>query len=132
MSDLPSPSYRGLMISALVLLAVGWPGLFLLLSNTLPTVGPRWLFFFLLVLAATGTALPFVWLLNRRFAGDPAPASSVLLRQGLLGGLYAALCTWLQINRSLNLSLALLLAVGLFAIDWFLRLLERSSWRPGR
>ncbi len=132
MSDLPSPSYRGLMISALVLLAVGWPGLFLLLSNTLPTVGPRWLFFFLLVLAATGTALPFVWLLNRRFAGDPAPASSVLLRQGLLVGLYAALCTWLQINRSLNLSLALLLAVGLFAIDWFLRLLERSSWRPGR
>ncbi len=132
MSDLPSPSYRGLMISALVLLAVGWPGLFLLLSNTLPTVGPRWLFFFLLVLAATGTALPFVWLLNRRFAGDPAPASSVVLRQGLLVGLYAALCTWLQINRSLNLSLALLLAVGLFAIDWFLRLLERSSWRPGR
>ena len=131
MSDQPSPGYRSLMISALVLAAIGWPGVLLVVATTLPRVGPRWLFFFLLILAATGTALPFVWLLHRRFASDRAPAP-VLLRQGLWVGLYTSLCTWLQINRSLGLSLALLIAAGLAAFEWFLRLRERSTWRPER
>jgi hypothetical protein len=131
MSDLPSPSYRSLIISALVLAAVGWPGLILVVTATLPTVGPRWLFFFLLTLAITGTSLPFVWLLHRRFATDLAPAT-VLLRQGLWVGVYFALCAWLQINRSLNITLALAIAAGLTAFEWFLRLRERSTWRPGR
>ncbi len=120
------------MISAFILFTVGWSGLYLLLTTTLPTVGPRWLFFFLLTLAATGSALPFVWLLHRRFGGLQPAAPSVLLRQGLLVGLYAGIVMWLQINRGLDLSLALLLAAGLAAIEWFMRLLERSAWRPDR
>ncbi len=127
-----SPRYRGLLLSALVLVAIGWPGLFLLVTTTLPTVGPRWLFFFLLTLGSTGTALPFVWLLHRRFAADdPAPAG-VLLRQGLWVGLYLALCAWLQLNRSLTLPMALLLGVGLAAVEWVLRQIERAAWRPRR
>jgi hypothetical protein len=132
MSDLPSSDYRSLTIAAGILSASGWIGLFLLLNFTLPTVGPRWLFFFLWVLASTGTALPFVWLLHRRFlSGQPAPAL-VLLRRALIFGFYSSICLWLQINRSLTLSLALLLALGLITFEGFLRLLERSTWRPGR
>ncbi|MCH8339384.1 MAG: hypothetical protein IH858_11195, partial [Chloroflexi bacterium] len=112
-----------------LLLAIGWTGLYFLVATTLPTVGPRWLFFFLLIIAVTGTALPFVWLLHKRFG--PAP-SAVLLRQALWVALFASLGVWLQINRALTLSLALLLGIGFILVEWFLRLLERSVWRPNR
>ncbi len=120
---------RGLFATALLLLAIGWTGLYFLVATTLPTVGPRWLFFFLLIIAVTGTALPFVWLLHKRFG--PAP-SAVLLRQALWVALFASLGVWLQINRALTLSLALLLGIGFILVEWFLRLLERSVWRPNR
>ena len=120
---------RGLFATALLLIAIGWTGLYLLMATTLPTVGPRWLFFFLLTIAVTGTALPFVWLLHKRVG--PA-TSSVLLRQALWVALFVSLCVWLQINRSLTLSLALLLGVGFILVEWFLGLLERSVWRPNR
>lgn len=120
---------RGLFATALLLIAVGWTGLYLLLATSMPTVGPRWLFFFLLTVAVTGTALPFVWLLHKRFGAAP---STVLLRQALWVALYVSLLAWLQINRSLTLSLGLLLGVGFILLEWFLRLLERSVWRPER
>jgi hypothetical protein len=126
------PNYRNLMITATILIIVGWLGLILLLLTTLPTVGPRWLFFFLWTVAITGTSLPFIWLLHRRFGVSQEAQSPILLRQGLFVGLYASTCIWLQINRSLNIWLALFLAAGLAAIEWFLRILERSRWRPGR
>ena len=132
MSDLSSPDYRSLMIAAIILAAIGWLGLYLLLITTLPTVGPRWLFFFLWTIATTGTAIPFIWLLHRRFGSSQPARSSILLRQGLWVGLYATVCIWLQINRSLSIPLALLLVTGLAAIEWFLRLLERSTWRSDR
>jgi hypothetical protein len=46
-------------------------------------------------------------------------------------GFFGATCTWLQIGRTLNLSTTLLLAAGLSAIEWFLRMRERSRWEPG-
>jgi hypothetical protein len=132
MFDRPSSNYRSLLIAALILAIIGWLGLFLLLIGTLPTVGPRWLFFFLLALAITGTALPFIWLLHRRFAEQSDIPAVVLLRRALLVTIYGELCIWLQINRSLNLSLAILLGLGLIAIEWFLRMLDRSKWRSTR
>ncbi|TFH37833.1 MAG: hypothetical protein E4G99_01355 [Anaerolineales bacterium] len=133
MSDPSSSTYRSLMIAAGVLALSGWLGLVLLLTTALPTVGPRWLFFFLLSLTSTGTSLPFLRLLDRRFSSerDAAPPNA-LLRQALFVGLYADLCMWLQINRSLSLPLAILIALGLFAIQRLLRLVDRSQWRPWR
>jgi hypothetical protein len=119
------------MVAALVLAAIGWPGVLLIVTTTLPTVGPRWLFFLFLTAAVTGTVLPFVWVLHRRFAGEAVPPP-VLLRQALWVGLYTGLCVWLQVNRSLSLSLALLIAGGLAAFEWLIRVRERSTWRPGR
>ncbi len=118
------------MVSALVMASVGWLGLLFVLIGTRPTVGPRWLFFFLGTLAATGTALPFVWLLNRRFSNVDRVPSGVLLREALLFGLYAGLCAWLQINRALTLPLALLLAGVLAALEWLLRQVDRNLTRP--
>jgi hypothetical protein len=100
------------------------------MQTTQPTVGPRWLFFFLLTIAVTGTALPFAWLLRRRFAPQAPVPAGVLLRQGIWVGLYAGLLVWLQVNRSLDLSLAILLGLALIIFEWLLRLMERSTWRP--
>jgi hypothetical protein len=132
MNETPSHDYRGLMLTGILLSGAGWYGLFLLINYSLPTLGPRWLFFFLWTAATSGTALPFLWLLNRRFRSSNPASPKVLLREGLFVGLYAAVCLWLQLNRALNLTLALLLALALFAIEWLLLLVERSTWRPNR
>jgi hypothetical protein len=132
MLDPPSNNYRSLIIAAIIMAVVGWVGLILLLFTTLPTVGPRWLFFFLLTLAITGTALPFVWLLHRRFSKNGDAPSSTLLREALLFSLYIEVLIWLQINRSLSLSLAILFALSLMGIEYLLRILERSRWRSYR
>ncbi len=127
-----SPNHKSLLAAAVLLAVGGWLGLWLVVNYTLPTIGSRWMFFLLLTLAVSGSALPMVWLLHRRFGGSrPAPAG-VLLRQGLWAGLLASLCVWLQINRNLTLPLAFVLGASLFALEWLLRLLERSSRRSIR
>jgi len=128
MLDPSSNNYRSLIIAAIIMAVVGWVGLIFLLFTTLPTVGPRWLFFFLSTLAITGTTLPFVWLLHGRFSKNGYAPSSTLLREALLFALYVEVLIWLQINRSLSLSLAILFALSLIGIEYLLRILERSRW----
>jgi len=120
------------MIAAALLAAIGWVGLILLVNAALPTIGPRWLFFLFLTTAVTGTSLPFVWLLHRRFDRGAPASPGVLLRQGLLVGLYVSLCLWLQVNRALSLSLALAIALGFGVIEGLIHLTERSRWKPSR
>lgn len=125
-----SPPVSHFIPAALILGISGWGGLFALVNYTLPTVGPRWLFFFLSVIALTGTAMPAVAFLNRRFPTTPPPDHSVILREAIWFGLYGATLAWLQIGRVLTPPLALLLAVGLFLIEALLRMRERSLWKP--
>ena len=129
MNEPPQYNYRGLMLSAVILMIIGWYGLYLLMNATLPYLGPRWLFYLLWTSACTGTSLPFLWLLNRRFRTSDPASPKVLLREGLLIGLYAATCLWLQLNRMLNLTLALILAIGIFIIEWLLLIIERTARR---
>ncbi|HZD56123.1 MAG TPA: hypothetical protein VE136_05350 [Anaerolineales bacterium] len=130
MSSESSPSVGHFLPAAFILAISGWVGLFFLINYTLPTVGPRWLFFFLGVLALTGTALPIVAFLNRRFQSNPPANSVVIVRQSIWVGVYGATLAWLQIGRALTLALAVLLALGLIVIEWLLRLRERSQWNP--
>ena len=58
MKEQPSPNYSGLMLAAILLSTAGCGGLFLLLTGTRPTLGPRWLFYFLGTAGITGFALP--------------------------------------------------------------------------
>jgi hypothetical protein len=125
-----SPRVANFLPAAIILIIVGWGGLIALIITTLPTVGPRWLFFFLLVLAITGTMLPIVAFLNRRFQSTPPPTAMVIVRQSLWFAVYAATLVWLQMGRVLNPALAILLAIGLFLIEFLLRLSEKSQWKP--
>ncbi|MCK6584379.1 MAG: hypothetical protein L6Q49_14885, partial [Anaerolineales bacterium] len=54
-------------VTAFALAAIGWGGLYLVITMTLPFVWSRWGFFALLLMALTGTALPVVYYLHQRF-----------------------------------------------------------------
>ena len=111
---------------------LGWSGLYWVVFFTSPSGGTRWVFFFSGVLALTGTVLPFVAFLNRRFPSNPPPTSAVIVRQAIWVGIYLPTLAWLRIGRVLTPSLALLLALSLALIEWFIRLRERSQWKPDR
>ena len=118
------------MPTTVILMILGWGGLFAILTYTTPSGGTRWAFFFAGVLALTGTALPAVAYLNQRFPSTPPPTPLVIIRQAILIGIYLPTLAWLRIGRVLSPALALLLAVGLILIEWLLRLRERSQWKP--
>ena len=126
------PSFRAILWISLVLILIGWGGLVVLLMQTLPTLAPRWLFFFLLMLALSGTALPAAYFLNRRFPSNPPVESGVVLREAMWFGVYGSLLAWLQMGRVLTSGLALVLLVGMILVELLLRMGESSSWRPAR
>ncbi len=117
---------------SLVLTIIGWGGLVLLIQNALPTLLPRWLFFFMGVLALSGPALPIVYFLNKRFPSDPPVEGMVILRQALWVGVYGCTVAWLQLGRVLTLGLIFILAGVFVLIEFLLRLFERSRWNPKR
>lgn len=121
--------YLGLYIAAVLMAAGGWAGLYYLIVETLPLVGPRWLFFVLWLTALTGTSVPFAHYLNRRFSRRTAPAW-VLLRQSLWVGIFGAISAWLLIGRTLTWVNGLVLITVLFVIEWLLQLREGSRYSP--
>lgn len=115
---------------SIVLTVIGWVGLLLVIRGTVPTLAPRWLFFFLGVLALTGPALPLMYLLNKRFPSDPPVEDMVILRQALWVGVFGSTLAWLQLGRVLTPPMALILAGVFMLIEFLLRLFERSRWKP--
>ena len=117
-------------LSALLMMIVGWGGLYILVNYTLPYVWPRWAFFILLLLGLTGTALPIVYFFHRRFADEKPAEANVIIRQALWFGVYGATLAWLQMDGLVTIYIILGLAGGLAAIEYFTRLREKSHWKP--
>ncbi len=132
MENQQSPSVKMILPAALILALVGWAGLGGVVYFSLPTVGPRWLFFFFAVLAITGTFMPLIAYLNHRFPSKPPVGLNVILRQAIWIGIFIPTLAWLQIARVLTISLAGLLAISIVIIEILLRLRERSRWKPRR
>jgi hypothetical protein len=124
------PTAKSFIPTALLLILIGGGGFILVLYQTLPTLGPRWLFFFFTVLAVTGLILPIAAYLNRRFPASPAVSNSTILREAILAGIFAPTLAWLQLNRALTGSVAIILAIGFVLLEWFIRLREQSRWKP--
>jgi hypothetical protein len=122
--------FRPFAISSLFLILVGWGGLALVVYLAVPLVWFRWGFFALLILALTGTVLPIVYFFHRRFPDQPPADASVIIRQSVWFGVYGATLAWLQLGRLVTVYVILGLAGGLFAIEYFIRLRERSRWKP--
>jgi hypothetical protein len=125
-----SPSIFTFLPVFLFLMLIGWSGLAVLVWYTPPTIWPRWLFFFLSVLAFTGTAIPVAAFLNIRFPSSPPATTGTVMRQALWVGIYFSTLEWLRISRVLSLAIALLVAAAFIAAEALLRVRERSQWKP--
>jgi hypothetical protein len=110
---------------------IGWIGAAVLVLFTLPFLFPRWLFFFSLFLAFTGTALPVVWYLNRRFSAERFPSDGILLREALEAASLGVFLIWLQAGRIFTAFLGWVFFGALLTVEIFLRIYERSRWSPG-
>ena len=115
---------------SLVLILIGAGGLMIVILGTVPTLAPRWLFFFFGVLALTGPALPLTYLLNKRFPSDPPVDGRVIIRQALWVGIFGSTVAWLQLGRVMTAGLVLILAGVFVLIEFLLRLFEHSRWKP--
>ena len=123
--------FSAILITSILLFFVGALGLVLLFSLTVPTLGPRWLLFFLITLAGSGLALPGAYFLNLRFPSNPPAQGSVLVREALFFGLYVDLLVWLRFGKVLNFAIIIFLLVGFGLIEFLLRWLERSRFVAG-
>ncbi|NPV85606.1 MAG: hypothetical protein HPY45_06305 [Anaerolineae bacterium] len=123
------PSIHLFVLTGIVLAIFGWGGLIWLVMFTLPYLGPRWLLFFLVVVALSGTAMPVVAYINRRLSVKHGFEANAVVRQSLWVGIYADLLIWLQLGRVLTFNIAIYLLIGFAAIETLLRLRETSRWR---
>lgn len=123
-------AFGSVLITSILLILIGGLGLFLLFNLTLPTLGPRWLLFFLLTFLASGVALPFAYFLNLRFPSIPPAPDIVLMREALFFGLYIDLMTWLQLGKALNFAAAVFLFIGFGLIEFLLRWREHNRFVP--
>jgi hypothetical protein len=125
----PFPASLFLMAAAFAF--AGWGGVAGVIFLTLPFLLPRWLFFFSLFLAFTGTALPMVWYLNRRFTADRFPSEGVLVREALEAGSLGVFLVWLQAGRMFTAFLGWVFFAAFLAVELLLRVYENSRWSPG-
>ena len=123
------PNLKGYLPLVLILIFVGFGGLFILFNLTQPTILPRWLFFFMVVIGVTGLALPTVVFLYQRFPSGHVPAQGVIIRQSLWAGIFIALILWLRLGQVFNLGVGLIVLVGITLLEIALRFGERSLWR---
>ncbi|MDX1663083.1 MAG: hypothetical protein R3272_04770 [Candidatus Promineifilaceae bacterium] len=80
------------------------------------------------VVATTGLALPLAYYINRRFSPPPHdPAFLTVVRQAMWIGVWIAFCMWLQMNRSLGLAVAGLVAAVLAMFEILLYVRTRAS-----
>ncbi|MBK8432637.1 MAG: hypothetical protein IPL28_15680 [Chloroflexi bacterium] len=80
-------------------------------------------------LSGIGLAMPLVYYLNKRFWPQQLGAMLVL-RQAMWVGLWSAACTWLQMNRALNLAVALLVAIIFVLIEGLIVVRQKASSQP--
>ncbi|MBI4731531.1 MAG: hypothetical protein HY781_05280 [Chloroflexi bacterium] len=124
------PPFRPFLTAAIILFVLG-AGFFALAVFALePTVWPKWLFFFGGTLALTGLGLPAAWFLNLRFPSEPPAGAHVILRQASWVGVFGGLLAWLQQEGLVSLGILAGLGLGLFVIEYLIRMRERSLWRP--
>jgi hypothetical protein len=122
-------SFKQYLLSTLALFLLGWGGLAVILLYFAPFVWARWGFYVFGIMALTGTALPIVYFLHRRFPSEPPAEPNVIVRQAMWVGVYGATLAWLQLGHLVTLYVILGLAGGLIAAEYFIRLREKANRR---
>jgi len=130
MNQSPLPPVSFYIPAAVILSIAGWGGLAAVIYYLLPTLGARWLFFFLIVTAVSGMALPISAYLNLRFPSNPPATIFIIVREALMAAFFVAALVWLQLGRVLTPALVLLLGLSIGGVELLIRLRERSRWQP--
>lgn len=123
---------RGLLLASLLMTIGGWAGLIYLVTATRPRIGGEiWLFFILLQIAVTGTAIPLMRWLTLRMARKPEqlPLTGLVARRSVWVGIIAVTCAWLMIPRYLSLPIILILILLFLVVEVFLRNRELAHER---
>lgn len=82
------------------------------------------------LVAATGIAMPIAYFLNWRFdslRGGPSLHFLVILRQSMWVGFWVSFCFWLQMNRTLGIAVAILVAAVLVLFEFLLQIRARAT-----
>ena len=122
--------FKSFGLSALALTLIGFGGLYVIITQTLPFVPARWAFFVFMFMGLTGIALPIVYFLHKRFPSEPLAESNVIMRQSFWVGVYGSTLAWLQLGKLVTLNVMLVLAGGFIAAEYFIRLREKANRRP--
>lgn len=130
MNEKGSPPVKTILPIALILAVPGWIILIYLITNTLPDLGNRWLFYVAVIITITGSSLPGIAYLNRIIKPFGPATYEIIIREGILIGLYCAILLWLNKGQILTFGLALILIIGLILVELLLRLRNRSQWTP--
>ena len=78
--------------------------------------------------ATTGLIMPLIYYANVRFReGVESPSFLIIVRQAMWVGLWLAFCLWLQMNRSLGIAVAGLVAAVLLTFEVLLQVRDRAS-----
>lgn len=118
-----------LLFSGIVSLTA-WSGLGLILIYLPPTIGPRWLFFFFLFVAIASISLPLFLLINQRIEHGRNHGIFPAIRESMELAFYVNLVIWLKFGRVLDTITAILVLFVIVAIEFFIRLFERSRFQP--
>jgi len=100
------------------------------MTQTLPNLGNRWMFFAATVFAVTGTAVPLVAYLNRIIKPFGPATFEMIVRESTLIGVYAGILIWLNKGQVLTYGLAGILGIGFIIVELLIRLRTRSEWHP--
>jgi hypothetical protein len=124
------PDHIGVLLAAAVMFIIGWGGLYWLVTTHPPRLGAElWLFFFLGLMAITGTVVPIVRYLNMAFTPVHAEpiAGGIIVRQSVWIGLFCVILAWMQILRVISPANIFFLALVFIIIEVFLRSRERDT-----
>ena len=130
MDDKGSPPVKTFLPISLILAIPGWILLIYLVTKTVPELQNRWLFYAAIVITVTGSSFPAVAYLNRVIKPFGSANYEIVIREGIMIGLYTAILLWLNNGQVLSFGLALILAVGLTLVALLIRLRNRSAWSP--
>ena len=130
MEDKGSPPVKTFLPISLILAVPGWILLIYLVTQTVPELGNRWFFYAAIVITITGSSFPAVAYLNRIIKPFGPANFEIVIREGIMIGLYTAILLWLNKGQVLSLGLALILAIGLILVELLNRLRNRSAWHP--
>ncbi len=130
MKTRPNSSFLPYLVSATLLVLLGFGLAAMAIIYLPPVVWARWLLFFGGTVGLTGLALPVTWFLNLRFPSEPPAGPNVILRQAIWVGVYGAVLVWLQQVRLVTPWTAFGLGLGFVAIEYLVRMRERARWQP--